>query len=427
MLRRLSAWSGGAEVRRRELWWLVGAMALGLALRVAYVLVTQDHPLGVDEADYDESGRFAAEGRWLWFTPPYNEPHASLWKAPGYPVWVGLVYSLLGPGPNKVIALQTLLGPAVILMTWVLARRLFGPRPAAAAAAVAALYPHLWQWEASLHPEALALPLALLFYLTVLGREPTPRRAAAAGLLLGLSLLVRPTSGALLALPVAAWWVSQGTRRGLALAAVTAAAGALVVVPWTVRNVVVHDAFVPISVQDVAISGTFNDDAARDPTYPWAWRVYVRRDRDVFTRPRSDAEFRSALQHRAFDYIAEHPSSVPKAFFWNGLVRTWDVWRPSRIVGQTRFDGRVRRVEAVALVMYWPLLALALAGLWCHRSRDLVAGVLALALASSVLFTIAAATRYRVPFEPLIVILACSLLAPPAAGQITSRRARTLP
>ena len=426
MLARLSAWSGGDEVRRRELAWLLGAIALGLALRLAYVLITHDGSLGVDEADYDRSGRFAADGHWMWFTPPYGEPHPSLWKAPGYPLWVGAVYSVLGPGPNKVIALQALLGPAVILMTWVLARRLFGPRAAIAAAVVAALYPHLWQWEASLHPEALALPLALGFYLVVLGREPTPRRAAAAGLLLGVSLLVRPTSLALLALPVAAWWVSHGTRRGLGMAAVTAAVAVAVVAPWTVRNAVKYDAFVPISVQDAAVSGTFNDDAAHDRVQPWAWRVFVRRDRDVVLRPRSDAEFRSVLQGRARDYVREHPSSVPKAFFWNGLVRTWEIQRPSRILDQARFEGRSRTVEKVALAAYWILLALAIAGLWRQRHRrDLVAGVLALALASSILFTIAAATRYRVPFEPLIVILACSLLAPRA--QITGRPARTLP
>lgn len=139
----------------------------------------------------------------------------------------------------------------------------------------------------------------------------------------------------------------------------------------------------------------------------------MRRDRDVLARPPSDAAYRRELQSRAFDYISEHPSAVPKAFFWNGLVRTWDVWRPARVLDQTRFDGRVRGVEAVAVIMYWPLLALALAGLWRHRRhRDLVAGVLALALASSIVLTAAAAIRYRVPFEPLIVVLACSLLAP---------------
>jgi 4-amino-4-deoxy-L-arabinose transferase-like glycosyltransferase len=426
MLARLSAWSGGDELRRSELTWLLGAIALGLALRLAYALITRHGVLGVDEADYDQSARLAAEGHWLWFTPPYNQAHPSLWKAPGYPVWTGLIYTVLGPGPTKAIVLQTLLGPLVILMTWLLARRLFGPRAAIVAAALAALYPHMWQWEASLHPEALALPLALGFYLAVLGRDPTPRRAVAAGLLLGVSLLVRPTSLALLALPVAAWWAARGTRRGLGMAAVTAVVAVAVVAPWTVRNAVKYDAFVPISVQDAAISGTFNDDAANDHDNPWSWRVFVRRDRDVIAHKRPDAEFRRVLQDRAFDYIREHPGSVPKAFFWNGLARTWDIWRPSKVLGQARFEGRSRAVEAVALGMYWVLLAFALAGLWRHRDRrDVVAGVLALALASSVLFTIAAATRYRVPLEPLVVIMACSLLAPRA--QITGRRARTVP
>jgi 4-hydroxybenzoate polyprenyltransferase len=91
------------------------------------------------------------------------------------------------------------------------------------------------------------------------------------------------------------------------------------------------------------------------------------------------------------------------------------------VLDQVRYDGRVRWVEAVGLAMYWPLLVLALAGLWRHRRRRaLLWPVLALALASSVLFTIAAASRYRVPLEPLVVIFACSLLARPAAERPSS-------
>jgi len=50
-------------------------------------------------------------------------------------------------------------------------------------------------------------------------------------------------------------------------------------------------------------------------------------------------------------------------------------------------------------------------GLWrLRRRRELVLPVLAMALAASVVFTVAAATRYRLPLEPLIVILACAAL-----------------
>ena len=414
MRRRLGQWSDGREVGRRELQLLALLVVIGLVLRVVYVLLTKDHSLGVDEADYDEAGRFATDGRWFWFTPPYGVPHASMWKAPVYPAWIGIVYTVTGGGAGTLVLLQTLLGPLVIVLTWLLARRLFGSRAALAAAALAAVYPHMWQWEATLHPEALALPLSLLFYLAVLGRQPTPRRVFTAGVLLGVLLLVRPTSGVIVALPAVAWWITAGFRRGVGATAVTACVGVLVVAPWTVHNLIVHDAFVPISVQDAAVSGTFNDDAANDGDHPWAWRVYVARDRDIFRKPRPEATFRRQLQRRAIDYVLDHPTSVPKAFFWNGVLRTWDLTTPSEVLDQTRYDGRVRWVEGVALAMYWPLLVLALIGLWRQRHRrELVWPVMGLALLSSVVFTIAAASRYRVPLEPLVVIFACSLLAPP--------------
>jgi hypothetical protein len=79
--------------------------------------------------------------------------------------------------------------------------------------------------------------------------------------------------------------------------------------------------------------------------------------------------------------------------------------------------------------MYYVLLPLSLIGLWlARRRRELVWPVLALAFGASVVFTIAAGTRYRAPLEPLIAILACSAVvrwrerragAPPPAAAAT--------
>jgi len=408
---RLLSRLAGARVGRRELYLLIAAMALGLALRVAYVLVTQDHVLAGDEPEYDTQARFFADGRLYWSTTPYGDPHPSVWKAPGYPTWVGTLYWLLGPGALRVLLVQTLLGPLTIFLTWLLARRLLGMRVALAVLPIAALYPNMWQWEARLYPEALALPLALVVFLVVLDRPPTPRLAILTGGLMAALLLVRPTSGFIFAGIAVAWWVAAGWRRSLALTAAALAVAALLIAPWTLRNARVTDAFVPISIQDAALSGTFNDDAANDPVYPWAWRSRVRRDEDIFRSPRGDDEFRDALQERAFDYIADHPSALPKAFFWNGLSRTWDVRRPGRALDEVRFEGRTDEVAAVGLAIYYVLLVAALVGLWrLRRRRELVLPVLAMALAASVVFTVAAATRYRLPLEPLIVILACAAL-----------------
>jgi hypothetical protein len=63
--------------------------------------------------------------------------------------------------------------------------------------------------------------------------------------------------------------------------------------------------------------------------------------------------------------------------------------------------------------MYYALAPLALFALWRWRERkDLVYPLIAIAIAACLTFTLIAGTRYRAPLEPMIAILACSLLAP---------------
>jgi len=185
----------------------------------------------------------------------------------------------------------------------------------------------------------------------------------------------------------------------------------VLIAPWTARNHRVADDFIPLSMQDSAAYGTFNDDAASDPRSPFAWRVRTTREMELFNGPPvPDAEFRKTLQRRAVDYVKEHPDSLPKAFFWNGLSRTWDIRRPGYAIEEVAFEGRNRTVSIVGIAAYYVLLLGALIALWRLRARrTLVFPLLAMALGASVVFTSAAATRYRLPLEPMIVVLACSV------------------
>lgn len=395
---------------------LVAAMALGAVVVVAYALATRPNPLLGDQAEYDLQGRFFEQGKLWWSTVVLGEPHATAWKAPLYPAWVGLWYTVLGSDAFKVAVVQgVLLAPLTVLLTWLLARRLFGLSVAALAAFVVAVFPLSWEFFGLLYSEALAIPLILLVLLLVINQPPpTAARAVLLGGLVGVCLLVRPTSFFLFAAILAAWVVSSGWRRALGMTALAAACAVLVVVPWTIRNAVVLDGFVPISIQDAAAYGTFNDEAANDPTYPYAWRaapgdLTAELERDP---PASEVEFRERLQGDARDYVLDHPASIPKAFFWNGLSRFWDVRRPSLALNETDFDGRSRTLTAIGLGAYYVLLPLAILALWRLRSRrEIVFPVLALAVAAALVFTIQAGTRYRAPIEPLIVVLACSNLA----------------
>lgn len=397
--------------RDREQWLLVAFIVLGLAVRLTYVLLTQHLKLAGDEPEYDAEGQLIAAGHWFYTRLPYGILHAGAFKAPGYPAWVGLWYALLGHHPVAVRLVQVPLGAITIGLTWVLSRRLFGLKTAAVAALVVALYPLAWQYEQLLYPESLATPLTLAALILIFTGIPSPRRAVGLGLVVGVSLLVRPSGEFLILGTLVAWIVALGWRRGLGLTVIAVVAAVLVVAPWTVRNAVVMHGFVPISMQDAALYGTFNSQSAHDPIWPYAWRDDPPSVADLFDprHPLSDVELRSRLIHRGLSYISAHPASVPEAFFWNGLSRLWDVRRRSRSLAEVPFEGRNRLVTNLGLDVYVVLLPLALVGLWrLRRNRMLVLGVLAIAFGASVVFTVDAGTRYRATLEPLIAALACA-------------------
>jgi hypothetical protein len=400
-----------ADVPRGELAIVAALVALGVALRLGFVLATTGHTLVGDEIEYDIQGRFITEGRFFWSTTPTGEPHPTVWKVPGYPLFVGALYSLLGTDPDRVFAVQALVsGSLTIVLTWVLGRRLFGPPVAVAAAAAVAVYPY-WQFETRLFAESVVTPLTLAALIVVLERPVTSRRALGVGALVGLTILFRPGAVYMIPAVAVAWMAGAGLRRGALLTVASVAAACLVILPWSIRNYEVTGEVIPLSAQDAALYGVFNDDAANDPVRPWGWRYRTTRDRDIYERAHelTEVEIYRTLRSRAFDYVRENPEAVPQAFFWNGLTRLWDVRRPRHILGEAATTGRSQRLTRVQMVMHYVLLPLALLGLWlARRRRALVLPLLALALAASVVYLADATTRYRAPFDPLIVILAMS-------------------
>ena len=406
--RALREWFGA--VPRRELLLVAGAMALCACIVVAYAIATRPNGLAGDQREYDSAAKLFADGKLFWSTLPFGIEHASMSKAPGYGLWTGVIYTIFGASPTKVAILQGLIfAPLMVFGTWALARRLFDPTVAIISAYVVAVFPLAWEYFGLLYPEVLAIPLTVLVFWLFLGREPTRGLVIATGVAMGVSLLVRPSAGFLFAGIAAAWILATDWRRGLGWTALTIGIAALVIAPWTIRNMTIDGGgFVPISYQDAAGFGTFNDSAANDPVYPYAWRPNPDPLPEVMTGPPvGDYEYREGLQDAMYDYISDHPASVLEAFYWNGLTRFWDVRRPAHALDEVEFEGRSRAVTAIGLIAYYAILPLALLGLWRIRDRrDIVFPLLLIALAASVVFTVDASTRYRATLEPMLVILA---------------------
>jgi len=247
-----------------------------------------------------------------------------------------------------------------------------------------------------------------------LGREPTTVVALGAGALIGACMLVRPNSFFLFAGALVGWWVMFGARRAIKGTALSLVVAVLMIAPWTVRNAIAVDGFVPISIQDAAVYGTFNDTAANDEEFPYAWRPRIEPMPEVFNEPgTSDAELRSRLLAQAREYVFEHPESLFEAYFWNGIVRFWDIQRPSNVEHGIEGSGRAKLTGFFGFGLYWLLVPFALLAFWrLRRSRAVFYALLASAIVLSISVIPDSTTRYRAPLEPVIAILACAAVVP---------------
>jgi hypothetical protein len=163
----------------------------------------------------------------------------------GYSAFLAAFYRLFGAGHSVGDVANALVGAALAVATWGLARHALSDLRARVAGLLVALHPGLILYSALFMSEPLAALLTLLAFWAAVALRG--RRGLAAGaLLLGVAALVRPQ--ALLCAPFLACVLPAGDRRRWLVGAAAACAVALVpVLPWTARNCRVMDGCALIS------------------------------------------------------------------------------------------------------------------------------------------------------------------------------------
>jgi 4-amino-4-deoxy-L-arabinose transferase-like glycosyltransferase len=230
---------------------LTAALA-GLAARLAFGLFYWvGEPLNRDEVEYLSLARNLAAGRGYDFDEYVKQgPVTPFGRAPGYPVFLALT----GGGTNSFAALpvsvkiaQAVAGGAGVLLIALAAFRLGGRRAAIAAAAIAAVHPPLTWIAGFAYSEAVFWPLGLALAIVTSRMLETRTSgwplALGVGTLAGVAILVRAAT--LLFVPIAIAWMLW--KRQPRTAAVFLAGLALVLGPWTARNVAVHGRFVLVA------------------------------------------------------------------------------------------------------------------------------------------------------------------------------------
>jgi 4-amino-4-deoxy-L-arabinose transferase-like glycosyltransferase len=394
---------------------MLAAFGLALLLRVAWVLAAQRKGLAFNDTFfYHQAADGLADGRgYQWLDEP-----TSRWP-PVYPGLLAVVYAIFGTDARHGELLNALIGAAAVPLVYLCGLRLLGRQGARLASALLAVFPgQILFAEAllagTLYTTLLLAVLALCLWL------PRDRwwAALAVGVAIGVATETRGEGLMLLILPLAIWW--RPPARQLALVAVGVA---LVVTPWIVRNAVEMDALVPVSTNG---SQTFwaghNPDAYGGPTYD---ESAFRRDQPGFSAQRQELEDARRWRREAVDWMLGHPLQeallVPRKLLWlirgdSAIVGVWiqpgSADRPSTLGGST-----AAMLGNVADLFFYGLLAFTLlAALVAWRSRPLAREVRALWLllgAALVLygFVLYGNFRYRVPLEPVMILLVAPLLA----------------
>ena len=235
---------------------LIAAAAAGLVLRLLFSLgYWVGQPLTRDEREY-----LAMAGAPGAVVDPFG-------RAPGYPAFlssIGVGRTPVESVPTSIKIAQSIVGAAGVFLVGLLAFQLGGRGAAQLAAWIAAAYPPLVWTAAYALSEALYWPLALLaawLLNRAFAGTGTARRAtaAAAGVVVGATILVRP--GLVMLLPLLAVWALW--RRQLMTVALVFLTAALVVLPWTIRTSRHEGRFVLVASEGGVTFWTGNHPLAR--------------------------------------------------------------------------------------------------------------------------------------------------------------------
>jgi 4-amino-4-deoxy-L-arabinose transferase-like glycosyltransferase len=351
----------------------------------------------------------------------------SAYTQPLYGFFLVPIYWIFGREWWSVGFAQILVATGTALLVYAIGARVISRLAGTFAAVVATLNPYLVWHDVHLNREILdqlVVAALVLSALLAADRRSLPW-AVAAGIYGGLAILGNVRL-ALLPVVVVLYLLARTGWSWAPLAVLAAAA--LTVTPWVVRNRVEVGCFAlttdgralwkanNLQTYDLLSHGKWIDDVQDPPGHPFP---NPEEARVIYQRGGGKSDIdecanQSYYQHKAWRFVREHPGAKAKLA---GLAVRME-WDPRTTASAT--DSGRGAVRTWAQPVYTSLLyALGLLGLLYapRRFTALALAVLAYQTLAAVIFV--GATRYRIPTDFLIALLAAA-----AFDQVLGRRLR---
>ncbi len=397
---------------------LVVLGASGLVLRVGWVAVygRVNPPDGSvnDTNFYEFTAASLANGH--GYTGLSGDPTAG-WP-PVFPFLVSLLYRVFGERLSLALALNVVLSTATVILIYLVVDRMLGRREARVAAALFAILPGPLLMTGLFLSETTFIFVLVAFLALVVFLPDRVWKPVVVGVALGLAALTRGEGFLMLVIPLAMWWGHVDRRTWLRRSALVVVVMGLTIAPWTIRNAIQLDAFVPVSNNanwTLASAHSPNANGTEVHT-PSSWTPDP-------TRAESDSA--QELRRRAVDWALSHPLKelglIPRKLIalnqgsggsiggWlnAGQRYQWQLGESSILVFSVLADA------FGYFLLFAALASLVLLGprrLWrLHPGMQGVLAYLVLCLFNyGVVYY--GPWRYRIPMEPFMILVAAPLL-----------------
>lgn len=392
-------------------------LLIGMALRVLWAVAIPMRPVSDSEAYNLLARTLVDHGVYGWSV---TEPTA-FW-AVGTSALAAFTY-LFTDGFVGIVLLNLLAGGMIMVLTYLVSARWFGPQVALLALALIAVWPNLIFFTSILSSELFFMAMTLAGL--VFWQRPTGRpvlNLGLAGLIWGLTSYIRPV---ILLAPVALALVdlARGPRRfGASLlgAGIVVLMIMLVAAPWTIRNQRVLG-------EPAMISTNFGSNLWMGNN-PASSGGYMQLPPEVATM--SEIERDNYLKDEAKRFIRENPGAAIR-LLGQKLVRlniretigvAWNLESLQALAG----DKGVLGAKLLATGYWYLLLASALGGMVVIGRKDGIAAaffnppVALWAYFTALHVVVVAEDRYHMPASPFVAILAAVAL-----HAVLSRHRRT--
>jgi 4-amino-4-deoxy-L-arabinose transferase-like glycosyltransferase len=387
-------------------------LRLGAAVALRDIHAGPSPSFGADPVEFDQLARHLAAGD--GYVNESGTPTA--FRAPGFPLFLALLYRVVGPHYPIVYVTLCVMGAVACLLTYFIARELLEEKAARWSALLACVYfPHIYFSTLLLSENLFILTLGALLILFL--RHLRTRSALmliAAGVALGACILIRPF--ALLLLPLFAMvLLVHGARlfsRRIVDVTLLAACCALIVAPWTIRNChSLGHAVLVASNGGSTFYGGNNDIVAARSRAIGTW-VSTRKlpGRDAVDAMPDEPSHDKLEWQLGRQWLREHPSKIPLLMSAKAV----------RLV-LPDVDSRNRKYVALNLAGYTPfMLLMGLGILRCLRMRELrsskwvvIHGVALATLLTALIFW--GSPRFRDANLPVLMIYSALGLCRPSA------------